>query len=736
MPPLPGFSDNPLASRDELITAAIAFTRPLHQHFSPAKAFICLPSSTGAHFDEGAARLEGYARPLWVIASLLHSLQYDPDTNRVDSIKSLAQPWIEGICTGTDPNHPEYWGAIQNGDQRMVEAEVIACALLFAPHHFFHSLDENYRANIVAWLRGMNGKSMPVNNWRWFRIFSNLALILVADISRDELQDEMDKDMTVLDSFDIGEGWSADGPWLTAEQEKEEEQESITSRRRDKIGVGRQADYYSGSFAIQFSQLLYSRFAADLDPVRTGMYRERAREYGRAFWRYFDKNGAAIPFGRSLAYRFACGGYFAALAVAQVSDMPMPLSSAGAVKGFLLRHLRWWAKNSDNIFYPDGTLNIGWLYPNMYMSEDYNSPQSIYWSLKSLIVLCLPPSDGFWASQEVPYPKLSPQVGSSNSEETIPISIIRPTTQILCNHPKGNHHFMLSPGQFVAWPMKATQAKYCKFAYSSAFAFSVPTGPLIQQLAPDSTLAVSRDGASTWAVKWKCSSVEYLSATIKQPGSHGDEVVPVARVQWYPWVHDRQVTITTTLIPPSTRWPDWHIRIHRIRVNGSSTLPSLHLVEGGFAISRVPASELRNLPEVSENDESFFNTILGKSEGVYSSQNSTLVLSPAGASGIRGSASAVAGNVSISTEHEAMKPDSNTNIAAQRTLIPVTSHEVFEVGSESEIELVTSVFAVQADAAQSSNVRSLRDRWIDFPKVVMEGENLDPRNGDHFILFE
>lgn len=291
MPPLLGFSDNPLRDRDDLITAAIALAQPLHQYFSPGKAFIRLPISTGAHFDEGAARLEGFARPLWVVATLLHSLQYDGDSIRGERIKSLAQPWIEGICTGTDQNHPEYWGTIQDGDQRMVEAEVIACALLFAPNHLFHSLDKIYRENIITWLRNMNGKWMPPNNWRWFRIFTNLALILVAGIPRDELQEEIESDMAILDMFDIGEGWSADGPWLTAEQAVEEERESIRTGRYNRIGIGRQADYYSGSFAIQFSQILYSRFAADLDPTRADMYRQRSREYGAAFWRYFDANG-------------------------------------------------------------------------------------------------------------------------------------------------------------------------------------------------------------------------------------------------------------------------------------------------------------------------------------------------------------------------------------------------------------------------------------------------------------
>lgn len=43
--------------------------------------------------------------------------------------------------------------------------------------------------------------------------------------------------------------------------------------------------------------------------------------------------------------------------------MPNPLETPGAIKGYLLRHLRWWARHSEDIFDPDGTLNLGWIYP-------------------------------------------------------------------------------------------------------------------------------------------------------------------------------------------------------------------------------------------------------------------------------------------------------------------------------------------------------------------------------------
>lgn len=354
----------------------------------------------------------------------------------------------------------------------------------------------------------------------------------------------------------------------------------------------------------------------------------------------------------------------------------------------------------------------------MYMAEDYNSPQSVYWSLKSMIVICLGKDHKFWSTPEAPYPGFSSSENEGPTTEGIaPVEVITAPNQILCNQPRGSHHFLLSPGQFVAWPMKANQAKYSKFAYSSAFSFSVPTGPLIQQIAPDSTLALSRDGASTWAVKWKCSPVQFSSTKLQLASSSITEIVPLAHVEWRPWTNG-QVNVTTTFIPPTRRWPDWHVRIHRIRLCHPGKLDSLHLVEGGFAISRIPAdSKGRNLQLLSDDDSSLLNIKIG-GEGVYSSNTNALVLSAAGASGIRGIARH-SSNTPITTEHDAMKPDSNTNLTSQRTYIPITSHEIFDFDSTSEIELVTSVFAISAPNDTHANGRTLRERYLDVPRIYM-----------------
>lgn len=361
----------------------------------------------------------------------------------------------------------------------------------------------------------------------------------------------------------------------------------------------------------------------------------------------------------------------------------------------------------------DDVLLIFVAYRQMYLSEDYNSPQSAYWCLKSLIVISLPEDDPFWALEEVPYP----------TWEAGHVALPGPE-QILCNHPAGDHHFLLSPGQFVGWPMKANQAKYCKFAYSSAFAFSVPTGPLIQQIAPDNTLALSRDGGETWAVKWKCEQARFFDINITT--TSGSEVVKGVSVRWYPWL-DRGVAVDTTLIPPSNRWPDWHVRVHRVVVN--ETLRTLHMVEGGFAIFGRRAVDGLNLPKLEDVP---VDALVG-SEGIFETSNSTLVLSSAGASGIL---TQHISTMDVSTESQALKPDANTNLASQRTLIPSTTHGV--VGGLQEgavITIVQSVFAVRSRGQAKSVIngeRSLKERWDDRPNLgIVDGSEA---RGDFIVL--
>jgi hypothetical protein len=84
---------------------------PLEPFFSPDKARVNCPGATAVRFDQTASEVEGFARPLWGLAFLLAGNGEYRGT----------EWWIQGIKSGTDPDHPEYWGYPRDNDQRMVE---------------------------------------------------------------------------------------------------------------------------------------------------------------------------------------------------------------------------------------------------------------------------------------------------------------------------------------------------------------------------------------------------------------------------------------------------------------------------------------------------------------------------------------------------------------------------------------------------------------------------------------
>jgi hypothetical protein len=342
----------------------------------------------------------------------------------------------------------------------------------------------------------------------------------------------------------------------------------------------------------------------------------------------------------------------------------------------------------------------------MYLTEDYNSPQSVYWALKALIVVSLAENNVFWTEPEAPYPCISVHNAS----------ILAPSPQqILCNHPDGNHHFMLSFSQFIGLPFKGALAKYCKLAYSSSFGFSVPNGPnSLGQLAPDSTLVFSRDGGETWAVKYKSSNAEFGKLSV-----FGTDHL-IGSVSWYPWA-DHSVLVRTTMIPPTSRWPDWHVRIHQIKAARSTS--RLFLAEGGFSVNGRQQSNHQELPELAP--ESLRTHIsVGNAEGVVTTNRSVLIISENGASGI----STETLSVTVGkTSAVAFKPEPNTNIMEPRTLIPLLEHDIAHGLAEGqEIVVVAKVFAISTRANGGLDKEKLDwpQRWLDEPSIKLgEGDS-------------
>ncbi|KAJ7582700.1 hypothetical protein C8J56DRAFT_831543 [Mycena floridula] len=507
------FASNLLETKSDVSTFLTDLLDSLKAKTSPGGARVIL-GFTGTHYDEVATQLEGFSRPIWGLSSLLAGGGNYAGTDR----------WIKGLGNGTDEEGEEFWGQITDKDQRMVECSALGFGLKWI-------ITDSSKENVGKWLGRMNTKAMPNTNWLWFRVFANLGLHSIDSPYFDEKR--MLADLNHLDTFYIGDGWSRDGP------------EGVL-----------QLDYYSSSFAIQTSQLIFAKLMWDYPGQRDRCieYKNRAKRFAIDFLGYFDHQGRAIPFGRSLTYRFAMAAFWSACAYAEID-----IFSPGVLKGLLLRNMRFWA-SQGGAFNADGTFTIGYVYPNHCLAENYNSPSSPYWACKAFLALALPNDHPFWTCAEEGHPTTSPTT-----------LILEKPLHIATNF--GSHTFILSSGQQCSYPVKNGPAKYGKFSYSSAFGYSVSVGqgdvapqfklekgPIagaagitssksaLEELAPDSALAMSIDGGESWKVRR-----DTRDARIERG---------ILRSTWNPFPG---VDVETWLVPPSSASPLWYLRIHRIR---------------------------------------------------------------------------------------------------------------------------------------------------------------------------
>ena len=326
-----------------------------------------------------------------------------------------------------------------------------------------------------------------------------------------------------MERYYLGDGWYSDGP-------------------------GRPRDYYI-SMGFHFYGLIYAKLMADVDPQRCAELRQRAARFSSDFIHFFADDGAAIPFGRSLTYRFAEAAFWSAAAFAGLE-----VFSPGVMKGIVLRHLRWWLKQP--MFDRDGVLSVGYSYPNLAMAEDYNAPGSPYWGLKTMLVLALGEGDAFWQAAELPLPPLPAQHTIAHAD------------QVLVH--QADHLWMLTSGQLELNNFVNTEAKYCKFAYSTRFGFTIERGRYgLNHAAPDSMLLLAEKD-NYWRGRRECQQVVTADGVIYS--------------RWLPW---RDVVIDSWLLALG----DWQLRVHRI-----TTHRALDCAEGGFSLANRP------LPQAQERD--------------------------------------------------------------------------------------------------------------------------------------
>ncbi|WP_329544130.1 DUF2264 domain-containing protein [Streptomyces sp. NBC_01356] len=455
--------------------------------------------------DHRAVWFELVARPLWGLAA-----------HAAGGLSGADRQWEEtrhALTSAVDPEHPWYVGSPADMDQRLVESAAVGYALAVARHQLWDPLTERQRQQLADWLSAAASATPWDNNWCFFPVLAAVGLRSVG-VPVDETRTAAHLDR--IEDFALNGGWYADGPGTS---------ERPGSR-----------DYYV-PFGFHFYGLLLASLKA-VDEERSRRYRQRAAEFATQFQHWFAADGAALPFGRSLGYRFAQGAFWSALAAAD-----QPAVGWSTARSLAQGNLAWWWQRP--VLAEDGSLTVGYAYPNTGVVEQYLAGGSPYWGTKVFASLAATEDHPFWTATPAPVPP----PGTSR----------QPAAAMILARDTAGDVVALAGQNAPAWNPRGGTAKYAKFAYSTLAAFSVPTGePTLEQGGFDSALALSDDGEG-----WRTRSGG-------ESRIEGETLV----VRWQPWP---DVTVETRL-----RHTDGgHLREHRI-ITGRR----LYTAEGAFCVPK------------------------------------------------------------------------------------------------------------------------------------------------------
>ncbi|MDR1249988.1 MAG: DUF2264 domain-containing protein [Treponema sp.] len=505
---------NPLKIRADVARSLEELLAPLSAHAAPGG---CHLGSAAALYPPKIARMEGWCRCLWGIAPFISGggIWTDRDALR------------ETLIRGVNPDDDAYWNGCSNRDQRLVEMAPLAMALILAPQVFWDPLDEHTRRNLYRWLSFIETRELPPGNWHFFRLIVQTAFRKHGLPVNAEAEQE---------SFDVVESCYRDEGWY-------------------QDGEGGYFDLYN-PMGFHFYGLVLVALAEQMNSIAAPApihgfaqrFRERAEKFAQSFALWFYKDGSMIPYGRSLAYRFAESSFFSACAFAGLEVLPW-----GVMKGIALRNLRRWF--SRPILDSGGILSVGYAYPNLIMADAYNSPGSPYWALKTYLTLALKEDHPFWQAEEAPASSKTAQKGGKGRSRCVTnktpgfiISNSAADAQLLC------------AGHASSFDMNHGAQKYNKFAYSARFGFCVSHSNYgLEKIGCDSALLLS-EGDGYWRERREAADWESGEGWLKS--------------RWQPW---NDVSVITALV----RMGDWHVRVHRIE-SGRSLLA----VEGGFSVPR------------------------------------------------------------------------------------------------------------------------------------------------------
>jgi hypothetical protein len=352
-----------MTTRQHWVDLADRLLAAAQPYASPGHARIAFPGAQGG-YGRDVDGLEGFARTF-----LLAGFRIAGEGGA--NLDELAQRYISGIATGTDPASPERWVRLDEHPQAKVEAASIALILDLTRPWIWDRLAPDVQERVVEYLSPAVGdRTYPRINWVWFRL---VVQTFLRSVGGPWSAAEMEEDLATHDSFQRADGWMSDGP-------------------------ERSYDHYVG-WALHLYPALWARMAG------AAGFAEPRRERDLAMLDRFlldavtllGADGSPLIQGRSLIYRFAAAAPFWVGALAGVPSLHPGLlrRAATGVLGHFTKH-----------GVPDerGLLTLGWHDAWPRLAQSYSGPGSPYWACKGLLGLALPADHPVWTSDEQPLP--------------------------------------------------------------------------------------------------------------------------------------------------------------------------------------------------------------------------------------------------------------------------------------------------------------------------------------------
>ncbi|MBD2103051.1 DUF2264 domain-containing protein [Leptolyngbya sp. FACHB-261] len=317
-------------------------------------ALVYYPGAGSSHGVKVDA-LEGFARFFPLAAAWLSS-GYDNlieiDGERLDLIQLLH----EGLVAGTDRQNSEYWGTIENHDQRIVEAADVALGLWIARESVWPTFSNQEKTQIATWLEQVIDRKVAKNNWLLFPVIT-LKSLQGLGINNPTYNPVIAKQYQRYKQNYLSEGWFNDPP----------------------KGI----DYYN-AWAVHYSLFWLDQIDPKFDP---DFIRTTHAEFLKFYKYLFGKNGFPIM-GRSVCYRIAAP----APLVTGTLLAPEVVSPGLAYRALDLT----WRFFVERGALQSGTITQGYCGQNLSVLDKYSGAGSCLWSLRSLVA-------AFYVDRFVPF---------------------------------------------------------------------------------------------------------------------------------------------------------------------------------------------------------------------------------------------------------------------------------------------------------------------------------------------